>query len=323
MTGINSFFNLLRTEGGAVWLEKDNIRLSTPRKLRNEEMVLFIRENKARIIDILRKNSILSKAGFYAAPALHDKHRPVQPAAFELVKPYQPKRNGRLPYLVFIHPGHGGREVYQPVADMLAADFNCIGIDNYNLHHTEKIVSLAELASFYLSALADKKWLKEPVNLLGWSLGGHIALEMAALLEKLGYRHINIFLLDTFLPGPPAKYKRNAEHELEALEIAEMAEMAANDEEKMAAALHAEYLLASIPVSRYLKHTNLIVFRAMRQHVSLQEENGFAKQKTGKLPANYLEEAAASVLTIDLDCDHYDMLDTNGELIAEYILSFE
>lgn len=322
MISIQSFFMLLRKEGGAVWLEQNNIRLSTPAKLQNDEMAQFIRENKERIIGILQENNITSKAGFRDTPVLHESRHAQQPETFQLIKPYHPKRNGRLPYLVLIHPGHGGWNVYQPLADMLAAEFNCIGIDNYNLHQTEKIVSLPELASYYLSALADKKWLKEPVNLLGWSLGGHIALEMAAILEKLGYRHINIFLLDTFLPGPPVKYKRNAALELEALEIEEMAAVAENDKEKMAVTLEAEFLLASIPVSRYLKYTQVVFFRAKRLHGSMVQEPGFGIQEPGKLPENHVEEAAAEVHTISLDCDHYDILDTNGELIAEYILSF-
>ena len=37
-----------------------------------------------------------------------------------------------------------------------------------------------------------------PVRLLGWSLGGLIALEMAAQLENRGFRDIQVFLLDTF-----------------------------------------------------------------------------------------------------------------------------
>jgi thioesterase domain-containing protein len=323
MTGIHSFFNLLRTEGGAVWLEQRSIRLSTPRKLQNEETAQFIRDNKEQIIAVLRENSISSEERFRDTPVLQDSRHTKQPEKFELVKPYHPKRNGRLPYLVFIHPGHGGWEVYQSVADMLGADFNCIGIDNYNRHHTEKILSLTELASVYLSALADKKWLKEPVNLLGWSLGGHIALEMAAFLEKMGYRHINIFLLDTFLPGPPVKYKRNLAQEWEAQEIIEMAANAASEEEKLAVTFEAEYWLSSIPVSRFLKYTSVILFRAAGLQKSPHQKAGPSKKRAGKLPQNHVDEAAATVLTIDLDCGHYDILETSSEMIAEYILSFD
>lgn len=323
MTAIHSFFNLLRTEGGAVWLEQRSIRLSTPRKLQNEETAQFIRDNKEHIIAVLRENRISSAIRFRDTPVLQDSRHTKPSETFKLVKPYHPKRNGRLPYLVFIHPGHGGWEVYQSVADLLGEDFNCIGIDNYNRQHTEKILSLTELAAVYLSALADKKWLKEPVNLLGWSLGGHIALEMAALLEKSGYRHINIFLLDTFLPGPPAKYKRNAAREREAREIAGMAEAAESEEEKMAVTFEAAYWLSSIPVSRFLKYTSVILFRAAGMPNSRHPKTGIAKKRSGKLPQNHVDEAAATVLTIELDCGHYDILETNSELIAEYILSFE
>lgn len=323
MTGIQSFFDLLRKEGGAVWLEQENIRLSTPQSFRNKVNLQFIRDKQERIISLLRENRVYSAERFLALTKLGDRPLHKLQGPFRLLRPFQPKRNHRLPSLICIHPGQAGCEVYRPLAEMLAGDFNCAGIDNYNLHHTEKILSLPELAAYYLSVLPDKNWLQEPVNLLGWSLGGHIALEMAGILEKNGYRHINVFLLDTFLPGPPAKYKRNEEQELEALEIEELAEQAVNDADKMAATLHAEYLLASMPVSRYLKYTGVLQFRAMRQHPSLSHPPEIPGQVTATLPENHVYSAAKTVETIELDCDHYDMLDTSSEIIAEYILSVE
>ncbi|WP_268640731.1 thioesterase domain-containing protein, partial [Escherichia coli] len=62
------------------------------------------------------------------------------------------------------------------------------------------ITSLRELAAYYLGHMRLSP--ARPVRLLGWSLGGLIALEMAAQLESQGYRDIQLFLLDTFYRTP-------------------------------------------------------------------------------------------------------------------------
>lgn len=105
------------------------------------------------------------------------------------------------PYIFMIHPGAGGCEVYSSLATKMNNLFNCYGVDSYNLYHSTKIDNLNELAQYYLNQISHhapkantKAW-----NFLGWSLGGQIALEMAAILEQHGYSNINIYLLDTVL----------------------------------------------------------------------------------------------------------------------------
>ena len=105
------------------------------------------------------------------------------------------------PNLFMIHPATGGCEVYLEMANELKNDFNCLGIDSYNLYNSHKKTNLNDLASYYLS-LIDKQRDQlntEPYTLLGWSLGGNIVLEIATLLEKKGVKKINICLLDSVL----------------------------------------------------------------------------------------------------------------------------
>lgn len=106
-----------------------------------------------------------------------------------------------IPHLFMIHPGAGGCEVYTSLASKMVDIFNCYGVDSYNLYHSTKINTLHELAQYYLNQINlnvfrnnDKEW-----HLLGWSLGGQIALEMAVILERQGYSNITIYLLDTVL----------------------------------------------------------------------------------------------------------------------------
>ncbi|MCW3464493.1 non-ribosomal peptide synthetase [Chitinophaga nivalis] len=103
--------------------------------------------------------------------------------------------------IFMIHPAAGGSEVYTSLAEKLSDDFSCYGIEPYNLYHQEKINDLQTLAAHYLD-LIDQVPATDTTKgyrLLGWSLGGQIALEMAALLESRGVTDIRVYLLDTVL----------------------------------------------------------------------------------------------------------------------------
>lgn len=102
------------------------------------------------------------------------------------------------PCLIMIHPGASGCEVYNNLANVLVNHYECYGIDNYNLRHENKFINLNSLANYYLKAVQDKL-TDHKINLLGWSLGGLIALELACILEQSGYKDIKIHLLDSVI----------------------------------------------------------------------------------------------------------------------------
>ena len=71
----------------------------------------------------------------------------------------------------------------QNISDNLNDSFNCYGIDNYNQYNKNKISDLHELAEYYLKLIQSVSHSSEYV-LCGWSLGGQIALQIAANLEE-------------------------------------------------------------------------------------------------------------------------------------------
>lgn len=118
---------------------------------------------------------------------------------------YQPivKLNNSTIYstMFMIHPGTGGCEAYFSLANKLASSFSCFGVDSYNLYNEEKIYDLHELAIYYLKHIDRvlEATAQREYHLLGWSLGGQIALEIAAILEQRGYKQIKVYALDTVL----------------------------------------------------------------------------------------------------------------------------
>ncbi len=67
-----------------------------------------------------------------------------------------------------------------------------VGIDSYNLYHESKISNLHQLATYYLTYIDEimQKTNQTEYHLLVWSLGGRIALEIAAILENNGITKI-------------------------------------------------------------------------------------------------------------------------------------
>ncbi|OXE97057.1 condensation domain-containing protein, partial [Flavobacterium araucananum] len=65
MKYINQFFNDLRLNAGAIWLDNETIKLSVPKKFQNQDIRDFITNNKIQIISILRINYIFSADKFF------------------------------------------------------------------------------------------------------------------------------------------------------------------------------------------------------------------------------------------------------------------
>ncbi|QUG77202.1 amino acid adenylation domain-containing protein [Erwinia sp. E602] len=123
------------------------------------------------------------------------------PQAFRLTQRLNPPTAGGEVWMV--HPAVVGCEIYRELADALTGQLNAIGVNNYNLFHQPPIASLSALAGYYLQhLLTEGTPPDQPIRLLGWSLGGVIALEMASQLEQRGYRNIHLCLLDSLYQTP-------------------------------------------------------------------------------------------------------------------------
>lgn len=103
--------------------------------------------------------------------------------------------------LFMIHSSEGGCEVYHKLVLSLKNNFNCVGINNFNLISKDKIDDLKKIAELYLEQIKLINETSQPIYLLGWSLGGKVALEIAGILEAEGYTDITVYLLDTYLPS--------------------------------------------------------------------------------------------------------------------------
>ncbi|CAA7197472.1 Gramicidin S synthase 2 [Chryseobacterium potabilaquae] len=170
------------------------------------------------------------------------------------------------PNMFLIHPGGIGCEVYQSLADQLHHDYHCYGVDSYNLYHEDKIDNLNSLAIYYLDHIEEvqKKNEQEEFVILGWSLGGQIALEIASELEKRGHKKITVYLLDTILrasdPDLMKLYSFPSDEE-----ISEELQVPVDSKYFLGAKSFwdAEYTLSEQNISTNLKCTKIILFKAM------------------------------------------------------------
>lgn len=172
--------------------------------------------------------------------------------------------------LFMIHPGSGGCEVYIDLAQQLSGCFSCYGVDSYNLYNENKIFNLKELAEYYLTYMEKIMMDSEQDEylLLGWSFGGHIALEMASILEKKGIIKIKIYLIDTMILSNNHAVSLLNKVDIESLvaEYVRDANLLGYEKsyiEKVASNLRVESQLVTQNISSVLKHAEVVLFKAM------------------------------------------------------------
>lgn len=108
------------------------------------------------------------------------------------------RASGATPTWVWIHPVGGGVDCYRAIARVLP--FRSAAIESPALKEERYSPgSLEKMAQDYLQVLQSS--VKGPVVLAGWSLGGVVALEMAAQLKDRGHQVENLILIDSFPPG--------------------------------------------------------------------------------------------------------------------------
>ncbi|RUR17675.1 amino acid adenylation domain-containing protein [Legionella sp. km535] len=198
--------------------------------------------------------------------------------------------------MYLIHPGAGGCEVYTSLANMLKDTYDCYGIESYNLYNKTKITTLNKLANKYLKELTpyapslyDNQW-----NLLGWSLGGQIAMEMAVILEKKGYTNINVFLLDTILNDHhllKLRQELNIKPLIKEHQITSIANGYHEDYVKLlTTTLKAEHKLICQNISGLLSQTKVYLFKAeLSEETKDNEEQKDLFRYMTNLPQNNIE----------------------------------
>jgi thioesterase domain-containing protein len=100
---------------------------------------------------------------------------------------------------------------------------------------------------------------------LGWSLGGHIALAIASILEFRGVTNIKVYLLDTIALNKGSYLQPYTEKELNHLieDSSYIFQQIENYEVKARSVLLTEWQLANQPISSTLIYTKVLLFKAL------------------------------------------------------------
>ncbi|RMZ60264.1 amino acid adenylation domain-containing protein [Chryseobacterium nematophagum] len=208
------------------------------------------------------------------------------------------------PNIFMIHPASAGCEVYQSLSDQLISDYHCYGLDSYNLYNEKKIDNLHQLATYYLNYIEkiQHESQQDEYILLGWSLGGQIALEIASELESRGHIKITVFLLDTIIRATDPELMKLISLPSDE-DINEKHHVSINSDHfiEIKKILVSEYAIANQKISTNLKYTKTILLKAM-----IEEEY------KNPLLAGYIHQ---------LQCNNVDTLLEKQNLVTVYPLN--
>ncbi|PHQ78667.1 MAG: hypothetical protein COB66_08445 [Coxiella sp. (in: Bacteria)] len=100
--------------------------------------------------------------------------------------------------IFLIHPGSSGAEAYSDFHKKLLMDFNVLAIDSYNKSTSYwPLITIKQMAKKYIQVMKSEQ-KHGPYTILGWSLGGVIAYEMAQQLRLEGESVAQLGLIDSF-----------------------------------------------------------------------------------------------------------------------------
>ncbi|AOX02683.1 non-ribosomal peptide synthetase [Moorena producens PAL-8-15-08-1] len=110
------------------------------------------------------------------------------------------KTSGNQPPLFCIHPVGGNVLCYAELARHLAQDYPVYGLQSLGLDGQQQpLTSVEEMASDYIEAIQQIQ-PQGPYHLIGWSMGGVIAYEMAQQLQAKNTPVALLTLIDSYAP---------------------------------------------------------------------------------------------------------------------------
>ncbi|WP_410667842.1 amino acid adenylation domain-containing protein [Amycolatopsis sp. cmx-4-68] len=116
------------------------------------------------------------------------------------------RRTGTRETLWCIHPGGGISWSYVGLLGHVPPEFPVYGIQSHGLLHPDEMpATIEEMAADYVRRIRAGQ-PAGPYHLLGWSLGGMVAFEMAVQLRAAGHEVGLLALLDCY-PGMPDHFR--------------------------------------------------------------------------------------------------------------------
>jgi thioesterase domain-containing protein len=143
----------------------------------------------------------LPSARIYQAPTIRALTALLEQPALPQFSPFVQLKAGSAKPPILIAPGVGGRASFSELAKHIRTKHAIYGIQAKGVDGMEEpFESIEDMAQFYLDALSELE-PDGPYILIGYSLGGLVALEMAQRLSKAGQNVALLVLLDTY-PHP-------------------------------------------------------------------------------------------------------------------------
>ncbi len=258
------------------------------------------------VADIFRSKNVLSlEKDFYK---------------LDIIKPFYNVYNTEFPDLLLIHPGHGGCEVYHELANKLVDNYNCIGIDNYNIYSDIKISSLNKLSMLYVSKyLTQPKSSENNIYLLGWSIGGQIALEMASILELKNFKNIKVILLDTVIKDSSIEKilsQSNCSMLKEQLKNVMLDKYSSNYVNKVIDSFDTEVKLFKDKISNRLNKSNVILLKAIKQDNLLNNKAYINLNKyILTLSDNNISDITSNLTVLEISSNHGEIIERLDDII--------
>jgi amino acid adenylation domain-containing protein len=109
-------------------------------------------------------------------------------------------KQGDGPILLTIHPVGGNVLCYRSLTTLVPRDVQMLAFQSPGDGQPRSIEALARA---YAKAFSQTQRAARPVYLLGWSMGGIVALELARVLEEEGRDIAAVTLLDSWCGGKP------------------------------------------------------------------------------------------------------------------------
>jgi hypothetical protein len=153
-----------------------------------------------------------------------------------------------------------------------------------------------------------------PIILLGWSLGGKIALEIAALFEAKGYKKILVYILDSFwnLSGHGLKHEELVEHSIQQFLASRGGGADSSLIEQHRQVADREYTLAEQPLSRNLKFSKVTLFKAGK---CVEPGNEFLMRAVDSFDNGLSNGVRKLKVILFDDCDHNDIIEKEDDIV--------